>query len=77
VRVRVAAGARKHGITTTRILAAVENAELVDAVGDKAGYVGVDNQGEELELVIVPDDRESGTDTFTVIHAMPTKWSDR
>jgi len=76
MKVRVASGARKHGITTARIRAALRNAELVSVDGDKAGYIGVDDQGEELELVIAPDDREPGPDAFTVIHAMPTRWRD-
>ena len=60
MKVRVAPGARKHGLTTTRIRAALRNAEMVSVEGDKAGYIGVDDRGEELELVIVPDDREPG-----------------
>ena len=72
--VRVASGARKHGITTARIRAALRNAELVAQEGDQASYIGVDDQGQELELVLVPDDRSNRPDAFTVIHAMPTKW---
>lgn len=38
-------------------------------------YVGTDDEGVEIELVIVADDRSGGG--FTVIHAMPTAWRRR
>ena len=75
MRVRVAAGARKHGITTGRIRAALDNAELVAEVGDQASYIGVDDRGVELELIVVSDDQKP--ESFTVIHAMPTGWRSR
>ena len=75
MRVRIARSARKHRIGNAHILAALINAELVAVVGDQALYVGADDRGVELELIVVPDDRSP--DTFTVIHAMPTEWRNR
>ena len=42
---------------------------------DRQTYVGTDDGGVEIELVIVADDRSD--DGFTVIHAMPTAWRQR
>jgi hypothetical protein len=41
------------------------------------GYllIGVDARGVELELIVVPDDRDE--DGWVVIHAMPTAWRKR
>jgi len=50
-------------------------AELVDVDGDAARYVGVDVRGLEIEIVVVPDNRNEGG--FAVIHAMPTIWRRR
>lgn len=72
VKVKIARSARRHRIGNAHILAALANAELVAEVGDQALYVGADDRGVELELIVVPDDRDP--DAFTVIHAMPTDW---
>lgn len=72
MKVRIARSARKHRIGNAHILAALANAELVAEVGDQAMYVGTDDRGLELEVILVPDDRDPNA--FTVIHAMPTDW---
>jgi len=51
------------------------NATLVREEADAAVYVGTDDEGVEIEFVIVPDDRTD--DGFTVIHAMPMVWRRR
>ncbi|WP_428341102.1 hypothetical protein [Mycobacterium sp.] len=75
MRVRITASARKHGINSGRIRAAVSNAVLVVVDGDYALYLGVDDRGIELEIGIVPDDRFVGQ--FAAIHCMPTEWRSR
>ncbi|RDI47224.1 hypothetical protein DFR68_109223 [Nocardia mexicana] len=70
--IRITASARKHRLTRNRILAALENAELVQTVGDAEYYIGTDNLGMELELIVVPDDRYP--DRLACIHAMPTHY---
>jgi hypothetical protein len=75
VKVRVGGDARKHRIGNAHILAALMNAELVDVIGDQARYIGPDDRGVELELILVPDDRNP--DAFTIIHAMPTGFRER
>lgn len=72
MRVRITASARKHGLNSGRIRAAVSNAVLVSVDDDYALYVGVDDRGVELEIGIVPDDRVGGQ--FAAIHCMPTQW---
>jgi len=72
VRVRISRSARKHKLSAGRIRQALVNATLVREEGDAAVYVGTDDEGLEIELVIVADDRSD--DGFTVIHAMPTVW---
>jgi hypothetical protein len=72
MRVRVTASARKHRISRQRIVAAMANAVLDRVEGDYALYIGVDGDGVELEIGIVPDDRFEGQ--FAVIHCMPTEW---
>lgn len=72
MQVRITASARKHGINSRRIRAAVANAVLVSTDSDYALYVGVDARGVELEIGIVPDNRYDGR--FAAIHCMPTMW---
>lgn len=67
--------ARKHRIGNARILAAMENAHTQVDQGDAMIFIGLDQQGVELEIVAVPDDRNAGG--LAVIHAMPTEWRDR
>jgi len=56
-------------------MAAPACAELVAEVGDQAMYVGTDDRGLEIEVILVPNDRDPNA--FTVIHAMPTDWRNR
>lgn len=72
MKVRISRSARKHKLSAGRIRQALVNATLVREEGDAAVYVGTDDEGLEIELVIVADDRSD--DGFTVIHAMPTAW---
>ena len=72
MKVRISPSARKHKLSAGRIRQALVNATLVREEGDAAVYVGTDDEGLEIELVIVADDRSD--DGFTVIHAMPTVW---
>ena len=72
MRVRISRSARRHKLSAGRIRQALVNATLVREEGDAAVYVGTDDEGLEIELVIVADDRSD--DGFTVIHAMPTVW---
>ena len=70
--VRISRSARKHGLGAERIRQALATATLVREESDAAVYVGTDNRGVEIELVVVADDRNEGG--LTVIHAMPTAW---
>jgi hypothetical protein len=83
---RVARSARKHRIGNAHILEALTRAHSTTPVGTD-GYLligvaargvdarGVDARGVELELIVVPDDRDE--DGWVVIHAMPTAWRKR
>lgn len=53
-------------------MAALENAggPVVDE-GDRRLYIGTDDRGVELEIVMVNDGRD---DTWAIIHAMPTSF---
>lgn len=73
--VRVTSGARKHKLTRSRILFALENAELVAKVGDAGVYHGVDSLGVELEMILVPDNRRPGR--MSCIHAMPIHYREK
>ena len=70
--VRISRSARKHGLGAERIRQALATATLGREESDAAVYVGTDNRGVEIELVVVADDRNEGG--LTVIHAMPTAW---
>ena len=72
MKVRISRSARKHKLSAGRIRQALVNATLVREEADAAVYVGTDDEGVEIELVIVADDRNEGG--LTVIHAMPTAW---
>lgn len=71
---RVTRSARQHRISAGRIREALmsESLRLVRVLGDTALYIGTDDRGLELEMVLVPDDRNPGG--FAVIHAMPTSF---
>lgn len=73
--VRIARPARKHRIGNTRILEALAGATLIEQDGDMLIYLGIDNRGVEIEIGVVPDDRNP--DAWTVIHAMPTQYRRR
>jgi len=73
--VRISRSARKHKLSACGIRRALANATLVREAVDAAVYVGTDDDGLEIELVIVADDHSD--DGFTVIHAMPTAWRQR
>lgn len=49
----------------------MESSEAVPS-GDAYFYVGVNDRGVELEIIIVPDDKRPGG--WAVIHAMPTNY---
>ncbi|AYY15559.1 hypothetical protein EF847_15210 [Actinobacteria bacterium YIM 96077] len=53
------------------ILAAIANAGEPIVEGDALTYVGKDDRGVELTIIIVPDDRAGWMDSWTIIHAMP------
>ncbi|OBI95559.1 hypothetical protein [Mycobacterium sp. 1465703.0] len=72
MRVRITGSARKHGINSGRIRAALANAVLHSVDGDYALYIGTDDRGVELEIGLVPDDRFD--DQFAAIHCLPTEW---
>ena len=73
---RIARSTRKHRIGNAHILEALTRAHSTTPVGTD-GYllIGVDARGVELELIVVPDDRDE--DGWVVIHAMPTAWRKR
>jgi len=73
--IRISRPARKHKLNAGRIRQVLTNATLVREESDAAVYVGTDDEGVEIELVIVADDRNEGG--LTVIHAMPTAWRRR
>lgn len=73
--VRIPRPARKHRIGNTRILEALAGATLIEQDGDMLIYLGIDNRGVEIEIGVVPDDRNP--DAWTVIHAMPTQYRRR
>lgn len=75
MKVRIGRSARKHKLSASRIRRALTNSTLIREEADAAVYVGTDDEGVEIELVIVPDDRVEGG--FTVIHAMPRVWRRR
>ena len=75
LKVRVSRSARKHKLSAGRIRQALVNATRIREEADAAVYVGTDDEGVEIELVIVADDRSD--DGFTVIQAMPTAWRQR
>jgi hypothetical protein len=72
--IRVSRTARKHKVGNAQILAALANAGAPAPVGDALVYLGKDDRGVELEVILVPDDRAGWMDCWTVIHAMPTNY---
>jgi hypothetical protein len=74
-RVKVTRSARKHRIGVAHIVAALENAgdPVVDG-GDRRMYIGTDDRGVELEIVMVNDGRDG---VWAIIHAMPISFRAR
>lgn len=72
MRARMTRSARKHKVTKKHALAAILNAGEPEECGDAWVYVGIDDRGIELEIVVVPDDRD--TDGYAIRHAMPTSF---
>ena len=66
---------RKHGIGKWRIDQAIDDAGAPTIDGDALIYVGRDDEGLLLEIVLVPDDKQKAE--LTCIHAMPAEWRDR
>jgi hypothetical protein len=54
VAVRIVRSARRHGLSAGRIRQAIRQAVLVRVDGDAAVYVGTDERGLEIEMVVVP-----------------------
>jgi len=69
---RVTRPARKHRIGNAHILAAITNAGEPTIEGDAETYIGPDDRGVELRIVVVPDDKRPNA--WAVIHAMPTSY---
>ena len=72
--VRITSGARKHGISRRRIEEALRSQVVSDTTRSvttdpKIRYVGIDNRGEEIEIVavVLPG-------LLLIIHAMPTRY---
>jgi hypothetical protein len=68
---------RKHRIGIARIIAVMENADVVKPTMTKRGepgtfYQGYDNRGREIELIVV-----EGEDYDLVVHAMPVDYRRR
>ena len=68
---------RKHRIGIARIIAVMENADVVKPTMTKRGepgtfYQGYDNRGREMELIVV-----EGEDYDLVVHAMPVDYRRR
>jgi hypothetical protein len=70
--IRVGRSGRKHGIGLARILQALRSAGEPEILGDKLFYVGRDDAGTELEIIVIAD--PATRSRFLVIHAMPTSW---
>ena len=69
--IRSTRSARKHRVGSARIRDAMVHAGVpVELDGGKLLYIGTDEDGVELEIVAVPDDKRPGG--LAVIHAMPT-----
>jgi len=72
--IRITSGARKHGLTRTRIEQALSNQRLSDTIetigtDPKIYFAGSDDRGVELEIVAVVLPR-----MLLIIHAMPTRY---
>ncbi len=76
---RVARSGRRHRVGNAHILAAMANAPAPTVVeteeGSQLHFLGADDRGVELHVIAVPDNHREGG--LTVIHAMPTSYTDR
>ncbi len=75
--IRITSGARKHGLTRSRIEQALSNQHLSETVATegtdpKIYLAGPDDRGVELEIVAVVLPR-----MLLIIHAMPTRYRKR
>ncbi len=75
--IRITSGARKHGLTRSRIEQALSNQNLSETVATestdpKLYLAGPDDRGVELEIVAVVLPR-----MLLIIHAMPTRYRKR
>lgn len=68
-KVRITRSARRHKIGNAHMRAALVDAVLFEVDGDYATYHGTDDRGIELELGIIPDDRNE--DGYALVHCMP------
>ena len=76
--VRITRSARKHRIGAAHILSALAAAGPPDEDDDALIYVGTDDRGVELEIVVVRDDRYTDQpERLAIIHVMPTAYRDR
>jgi hypothetical protein len=74
IHIRTASSARKHGLSRSRIEQAMNNQIVSETLNSttfdpKIRFIGVDDRGEELEVVAVVLPR-----LFLIIHAMPTRY---
>jgi hypothetical protein len=72
--IKITSGARKHGLTRTRIEQALSKQHISDtyeasSTDPKIRFIGVDDRGEEMEIVavVLPG-------LLLIIHAMPTRY---
>ena len=77
VHIHTASSARKHGLSRSRIEQAMNNQIVSETLNSatfdpKIRFIGVDDQGEELEVVavVLPG-------LLLIIHAMPTRYRRR
>jgi len=72
--IRITSGARKHGLTRSRIEQALSNQNLshtmvTEGTDPKIYFTGPDGRGVELEIVAVVLPR-----MLLIIHALPTRY---
>ena len=63
---------RRPFITPTAPDVTLAEAQLIGTSGDQEFYLGVDSHGVELEMILVPDDRDPNR--LACIHAMPSHY---
>ena len=72
---RITGTARKRGLSSSHLRAAVAGAVFDHMDKDMAIYHGVDDRGLRLELGLVADDRRPGC--LACVHAMPLSRRER